>query len=111
MINWSRANALRNDVGEDTFDDIVTLFLDETQHVLDRLATSTDLEQDVHFIKGSALTLGFTDFATLCETAERAIAGDPHSDINLNALLTCYEKSKTAFLHGQDQNRASQTSL
>ena len=58
MIQWHRVRQLRDEVGADEFDEVVQIFLDEVQEVIARLhqdTARTQLEQNLHFLKGSAL--------------------------------------------------------
>lgn len=101
MIDWTRVKALRDEVGAEDFEEVVELFIEEVDEVVDRLRAGADpasLEEDMHFLKGSALNLGFSDFAALCEAGELAArAGDAES-IDLGAVLSAYAASRTVFL-------------
>ncbi|MCO4776140.1 MULTISPECIES: Hpt domain-containing protein [Lentibacter] len=95
MINWNKADELREDIGVDDFGEIVEVFLQEVE---EELATLTDkpvaeLPASMHFLKGSALNLGFEDFAEKCRQGERAA-----NQIEISALLSCYNASKKQFL-------------
>lgn len=100
MINWPRVRELRDEVGAEDFEEVVELFLEEVQEVLDRIGTTPDptlLEGDMHFLKGSALSLGFLSFSDLCQTAERIAAqGDPET-IDIAGILAEFDASKSAF--------------
>ncbi|MCF6233058.1 MAG: Hpt domain-containing protein [Rhodobacteraceae bacterium] len=101
MIHWGRVNELREEVGAEDFDEVVELFLEEVEEVIDRLRQEVDLsqlEQDLHFLKGSALSLGFADFSDLCHHGEKKSA-DGHADtVDLSAIITGFSKSKTQFI-------------
>ena len=61
MICWERVNELREEMGADDFQEVVGLFLEEVEEVLVRLQSNPDpaaYEQDMHFLKGSAMNLG-----------------------------------------------------
>ncbi|WP_164661474.1 Hpt domain-containing protein [Tropicibacter sp. Alg240-R139] len=107
MIHWSRVNELRNEVGTDDFHEVVDLFLEEVEEVIDRLRAdgSRDaLEQDLHFLKGSALSLGFESFSTLCQDGERQSASGDAETVDVNAIINNYEQSKTVFLYELPQH-------
>ena len=108
MIDWNRVLELREEVGAEDFDEVVDLFLDEVQEVISRLQDHPDptqLEADFHFLKGSALNLGFDAFAALCEAGEgKASAGNASDD--LPDVLTCYASSREVFLKDLSQNIA-----
>lgn len=114
MINWDQVTALRDEVGTEDFDDIVALFLDEVEEVTDRLAnaqTSHSVEEDLHFLKGSALNLGFTAFSDLCQKGETLAAHGGAGKVDLQQILSTYEMSKESFLCALPTAFDSQTSL
>lgn len=112
MIDWNRVTELRQEIGAEDFAEVVALFLEEADEVIGRLALicgAKPLENALHFLKGSALNLGFTDLAELCQDGERlASAGD--SAVDVVTVATCYATSKTTFEIGLDRfsaNRAA----
>ncbi|CUK13624.1 TMAO reductase sytem sensor TorS [Ruegeria denitrificans] len=107
MIDWSRVRQLRDEVGASEFEEVVQIFLDEVQETIDRLHQDTarlELEQNMHFLKGSALSLGFDRFSKLCQDAERNAAAGKASDVDLPAILTVYDTSKAEFLTEKSEN-------
>ncbi|MDU9004254.1 Hpt domain-containing protein [Sedimentitalea todarodis] len=101
MIDWSRVNELCDEVGSEDFDEVVELFLEEVEEVIARLRTAPDplqLEQDLHFLKGSALSLGFTTFSNLCQDGERVSADGQADSVNLAEIVAEFERSKAAFI-------------
>ncbi|MCX7646704.1 MAG: Hpt domain-containing protein [Rhodobacteraceae bacterium] len=99
MIDWDRVAQLREEVGPEDFAEVVDLFLEEVDGVTARLALAPDgsrLRDDLHFLKGSALNLGFDAFSRLCQEGERAAARGSTPD--LAALLRCYAVSREAFV-------------
>lgn len=100
MINWDRVMDLRDEVGPEDFAEIATLFLEEADEVVARLSPKSDaksMENDLHFLKGSALNLGFDDFARLCQSGER-MAANGQTDIEIDTVRSTYEQSRTAFV-------------
>ncbi len=101
MIDWSRVNELCDEVGAEDFDEVVELFLEEVEEVITRLQTAPDasqLEQDLHFLKGSALNLGFAAFSDLCKTGER-LSAEGHADkVDVPEIIAEFKRSKTGFL-------------
>jgi len=101
MIDWQRVDELRDEIGVDDFREVVDLFLEEVEEVIDRLATDPNparLEDELHLLKGSALNLGFQNFSTLCAQGEaEAAAGRPDS-IDIAAIIDCFQTCKTHFL-------------
>jgi HPt (histidine-containing phosphotransfer) domain-containing protein len=57
------------------------------------------LEAQLHFLKGSALNLGFADFSDLCSAGETRAAHGA-TDIDLDEIARCYAASQKAFLEG-----------
>ncbi|WP_424832155.1 Hpt domain-containing protein [Ruegeria sp.] len=107
MIHWPRVIQLRDEVGADEFDEVVQIFLDEVQEVIARLKQDTtrrDFEQNLHFLKGSALSLGFDHFSKLCQDGERRAAGGEALTVDLPSILAAFDRSKTLFEAGLVEN-------
>ncbi|MFV2051180.1 Hpt domain-containing protein [Aliiroseovarius sp. YM-037] len=105
MISWDRVADLRSEVGEDDFSEVVEVFLeevDETVARLKRLPDMAQLEDDMHFLKGSALNLGFKAMTAVCEDGERAAAGGRPDLVDLRKLVEVYEASRVEFLKHRD---------
>ncbi len=100
MIHWPRVRQLRDEVGADEFNEVVEIFLDEVQEVIARLHADTarqDLEQNLHFLKGSALSLGFEVFSKLCQDGERLAASGEAAKVDLSEILAVFAASKSVF--------------
>ena len=96
MIDWERVAQLRDGLGPDDFSEVVALFFEEVAEALARLAATGDAalrRDDLHFLKGSALNLGFTALSELCGAAERQVEG-----ADMAAILQCYGASRDSFL-------------
>lgn len=103
MIDWDRVAELRSEIGEDGFREVVELFLDEVEAVVMRLGRAPQLarlEEDLHFLKGSAWNIGFAAFGGLCQAGERMAAAGRAEAVDIAAILACYGASKQAFLGG-----------
>ena len=103
MIDWARIAELKSEIGEDGFDDVVEIFLEEMEGVISRIRSAPKpetYEVDLHFLKGGAWNLGFAHFGSLCSEGERAAAAGRADEIEIEALLDDYERSKTEFLNG-----------
>ncbi len=101
MIDWDKVDELRNDIGEDDFGEVVDLFLEEVEEAMEELRAGLPgdkIECCLHFLKGSALNLGFSSFSELCAKGESAAAGGDHASIDLCEIVQTYEASKVAFL-------------
>ena len=98
MINWSRVKELQEDIGADEIGEVVELLLEE---VIGRLASSpveAELEQDMHFLKGCALNLGFDQLGNMCSVAEKLAGKGQVQDIPIAGILEMYAQSKEVFL-------------
>ena len=101
MIDWDRVANLRAEVGEDDFDEVVELFLEEVDAKIDELRNSpsqADMAADMHFLKGSALSLGFSAFSDLCQTGENYAAQGQTDLVDIPKFVDCYSQSRTEFL-------------
>lgn len=103
MIDWTRVQDLKDEIGEDDFAEVAEMFLDEVDEVIARLKSAPDparYEADLHFIKSSALNLGFSDLSALCQAGERRAASGDASAIDLTPVFAIYDASRAAFLEG-----------
>lgn len=110
MIDWQRVNTLRDEIGADDFEEVVPMFLEEVEAVTDELRASPDissLEAHMHFLKGSAVSLGFKAFSDMCGEGETKAAGGDAASIDLAAILECYEQSKKTFMTGLSEGLAA----
>ena len=101
MIDWGRVEELREEVGEEDFLDIAGLFLEEVDEVIKRLTDVPDpakFEEELHFLKGSALNLGFQEFSVLCATGEKLAARGGAKSVNIAAVVTSYSASRELFI-------------
>ena len=100
MIDWAKVEELRDEIGADDFDEVVQIFLCEVEERVEQLSSHkalTEIEEDLHFLKGSALNLGFTAFASLCHEGER-IAQTDQMVANLTDIKNAFLESKGWFL-------------
>lgn len=103
MIDWDRVRGLHAEVGPEDFREVVALFLEEVGEVIERLRGAPDperLETDLHFLKGSALNLGFSELGALCREGELLAARGRAGEVDLPELIACYEISRETFLAG-----------
>ncbi|WP_299684551.1 Hpt domain-containing protein [uncultured Tateyamaria sp.] len=110
MIDWQRVSDLRDEIGAEDFEEVVPLFLEEVSGVIDALSAGPDLsrlEEDLHFLKGSALNLGFEAFSNLCSAGEKAAAAGHAAAVNVPEILDCFHASKATFEAGLSQGAAA----
>ncbi|OED49499.1 Hpt domain-containing protein [Leisingera sp. S232] len=102
MIDWPRVSELREEVGPEDFGEVVEIFLEEVEEVIGKLdgGNRSQLEQDLHFLKGSALNLGFETFSSLCLDGERRSAQGEADSVDVNAIVANFQASKSTFLTG-----------
>ncbi len=101
MINWKRVKELEGDIGADEIDGVVELFLDEVETVIGPLragAVGRNIEEDMHFLKGSALNLGFEVLGAMCSKGEKLAAGGQVEKVPIAEILVAFDASKTEFL-------------
>ena len=104
MIDWDRVKNLKAEIGDDDFAEVAAMFLEESDEVISRLSAnkgSSALEQDLHFLKGAALNLGFSQLATLCQTGERQASAGV-TEIDLDPVRAAYAMSRESFLANRD---------
>lgn len=100
MINWARVEELKEEVGVEAFGEVIELFLEEVDEATDRLASLSDrsgLPDDLHFLKGAAMNLGFAEFAALCAETESTVKTEGSDAADIVGLIACYRESKRLF--------------
>jgi len=105
MINWDRISELRNEIGDDDIAEVIEIFLEEVEETISELLgaqTCIQAEQHFHALKGSALNLGFSEFASLCERGEfKASLGETDQNV-INSVDPVYRRSKCHFFDKYD---------
>ncbi|MCB1357092.1 MAG: Hpt domain-containing protein [Maritimibacter sp.] len=103
MIDWNRVSELKDEIGEEDFSEVAEMFIAEVEEVIDRLKAApvpARYEEDLHFIKSSALNLGFSELSALCQQGERQAAAGDAEGVDLAPVFASYAASKDAFLAG-----------
>lgn len=103
MIDWAKVAELREDVGAEEFGDVVAVFLEEVDTTIAELRAGCRhdaLENKLHFLKGSALNLGFVAFSIQCGQGESDAAAGRFDAVDLPATLDRYHTSRETFLAG-----------
>ncbi len=101
MIDWERVSELKEEIGEEDFSEVAELFMSEVEDVLERLRHAPDparFEEDLHFLKSSALNLGFSDFSNLCQAGEKCAAQGEAASVDLAPIFTSYDATKAIFV-------------
>lgn len=110
MIDWNRIKQLRDEIGEEDFPEVVEIFIEEVSEMIASLRTAPNLDtlgDDLHALKGSALNLGFSTFAEMCQSGETRAANGRAQEIVLEPILRCYDDSKDVFLAGLENDQAA----
>lgn len=101
MIDWKRVAELREEIGADGFAEVADMFLDEAEGAVRALLSGlppAEVEGQLHFLKGSALNLGLSDLAAMCQEGERkAAAGQPVDAVQVAAI---WQASRAGLLGG-----------
>ncbi|OYX27162.1 MAG: hypothetical protein B7Z10_01140 [Rhodobacterales bacterium 32-66-7] len=101
MIDWKRVEELRTEIGSDGFAEVADMFLEEAEVAVLALTNATradEVEAQLHSLKGSALNLGLTDLAGICQAGERLAAAG--SSIDPTGIATIYQASRARLLAG-----------
>lgn len=104
MIDWARIEELRFEIGEEGFGEVVDIFLDEvaeTMADLVNLPKGSDRAARLHFLKGSALNLGFAELAQMCKTAEA-----DQDAVRPEEIVAAFHAAKEVLLTGLDKSSA-----
>ncbi|PKQ12649.1 MAG: histidine kinase [Alphaproteobacteria bacterium HGW-Alphaproteobacteria-1] len=95
MINWNRVRELRYEIGPEAFEEVIDLFLEEVETGIDDMSDGmgvSERREQLHFLAGSALNLGFAAFAELCQAVERG-----QRTAQTEEIRTCYARSRAEF--------------
>lgn len=101
MIDWTRIDDLKEELGEEDFEEVFEIFLDEVQESVDSLdadPSGAALEAILHSVKGNAVTVGFSKLAELAGAGE--IEAGQGSQVNLSEITLAHTQSKDAYASG-----------
>lgn len=96
MIDWQRISELERDVGADELPELIAVFLSEVGGAISALGQPT--EEEMHFLRGSAATLGFAELATLAGQGEDALKRDRSAAVNCAMIKSAYTSEKSELL-------------
>ncbi len=103
MIDWKRVEELQQEIGADGFAEVAQMFLDEADQAARALAAGPapeEVEAQLHFLKGSALNLGLSDLAAICQDGERKAAAGYGALVDLVQVTRIYHASRAHLLVG-----------
>lgn len=101
MIDWTRINDLKDELGTEDFEEVFEIFLDEVQESVDSLAstpTGPKLEAILHSVKGNAITVGFSKLAALAGAGE--VNAAQGSTVDLAEIIAVHKTSKDIYASG-----------
>ncbi len=110
MIDWKRVADLRDEIGADGFAEVADMFLEEADQAVRGLAQGLPadaVEGQLHFLKGSALNLGLSDLAAICQDGERRAAAGQAAEVDLDRVATVYHQSRSALMDGLARDNAA----
>ncbi len=110
MIDWKRVKELQDEIGPDGFAEVADMFLEEADqavHALVQGLTAAAVEAQLHFLKGSALNLGLSDLAALCQEGERMAAAGQGAAVDLARVADVYHLSRAQLTGGLAQGTAA----
>lgn len=83
MIDWTKLNDLRSNIGDKDFSDLAHLFVTEMGERLAQIAAapSKATVEDFHFLRGGAANLGLLTMVAACHAAETACRAGGTPDI------------------------------
>jgi len=101
MIDWTRVAELRDEIGAEDFGEIVDLFLVEVDSAIDRLAAGAGnpeiVADQMHFLKGAGLNLGFEALSSLCRDGEKAAQNGDANKFSADQVRDVFEASRLCF--------------
>lgn len=109
MIDWKRVEELRDEIGADGFVEVADMFLDEAEGAVRALISGLpdhQVEEQLHFLKGSALNLGFSELAAVCQEEERKAAAGHAALIDTIQLAAIWRASRRGLLSGLNGQQA-----
>lgn len=93
IVDWARVRELHDEIGAEDFDDIAEMFLDEVAEAIENLAaaeTAQNMEADLHFIKGSALNIGFASLATIAAEWEAKVRDNEANSVPVELVVKAH---------------------
>jgi len=101
MIDWTRVTELHAEIGEDGFNEILEVFLEEMNSIVGQLQDGPEpqqLEMTLHALRGGLLNLGFTHASALCQQGEAMAANGLTDQVDTAGIMQSYDTSCQLFL-------------
>jgi HPt (histidine-containing phosphotransfer) domain-containing protein len=109
MIDWKRVEELREEIGADGFAEVTAMFLDEAEGAVKALLRgipAEEVEGQLHFLKGSALNLGLSELAAICQDGERLAAAGEGMLVDVSLVASVWRASRAGLLGGLSTDQA-----
>ncbi len=109
MIDWKRVAELKEEIGADGFVEVADMFLDEAEGAVRALVAglpAEEVEGQLHFLKGSALNLGLSDLAAICQDGERKAAAGQDDAVDTAQVAAIWRASRASLLGGLSTDQA-----
>ncbi|PLS22871.1 Hpt domain-containing protein [Neptunicoccus cionae] len=105
MIDWAQVRQLREDIGLEELSGVVAVFLAEAEEAIEELKSQPpdagdQMAATLHFLKGSASSMGFVAFAETCAQGESKAEKGQVFDVSVGDVVRLYQSSKAIFLKG-----------
>jgi HPt (histidine-containing phosphotransfer) domain-containing protein len=103
MIDWKRVEELKDEIGADGFAEVADMFLEEAEGAVKALLRgipAEEVEGQLHFLKGSALNLGLSELAAICQDGERRAAAGEGAPVDVSLVASVYRASRAGLLGG-----------
>lgn len=97
MVSWKRIDELRAEIGDEDFEEILTMFLSEVEESLGRMGNPIGIEllqEELHALRGAALNVGMQKVAMLCGDAEDAIKHGRQTAPDLAPVTEAFQASR-----------------
>ena len=101
MIDWKRIAELRDEIGAECLAEVTDMFLEEADQAVRLLVAglpNDQVEAQLHFLKGSALNLGLSDLAQVCQEGERKAAVGRANEVDCARVAQVYLRSRQILL-------------
>ncbi len=109
MIDWKRVEELQEEIGADGFAEVTAMFLVEAEgavKALLRVIPAEEVEGQLHFLKGSALNLGLSELAAICQDGERLAAAGEGMLVDVSLVASVWRASRAGLLGGLATDQA-----
>ena len=86
-------------MGKDEMPGLVSVFLDEIDGAVAKIQTAANAaEDDLHFLKGCALTFGVSGLAALASDGEASVKCDPLACVDKNEIIAAYNEERAELM-------------